>query len=209
MDALAELARTRRSLHGVGEGVIAGPQHREFGTIRLRATPGGFGGLRTPWRVDGLELTDGSKRLPLSATFGELAAAAGVEFGPPDGLYNDTSGCAPDDPIVVDPAAARRVAAAFELGDDALRAFAPQEQPVLWPEHFDLSVTADEVNYGVSPGDAAIPAPYAYIGPWQLPAGEFWNAAFGAARDLEELGSADAVAAFYAEGARLVRESRP
>jgi hypothetical protein len=90
-----------------------------------------------------------------------------------------------------------------------LRAFAPQEQPVLWPEHFDLSITVDEVNYGVSPGDAAIPAPYAYIGPWQLPAGEFWNAAFGAARDLEELGSTDAVAAFYAEGARLVREARP
>ena len=208
MDALAELAQTRRSLHGVAEGMIAGSQYREYGTIRLRVVPGGFGGVRTPWRVEGLELTDGSQRLPLEGTFAELAATVGAEFGPPEGLYDDTSGCEPDEQIVADAAAAHRVAAAFELGDQALRAFAPDEEPVLWPEHFDLAITADEVNYGVSPGDAVIPAPYAYIGPWQLPEGEFWNAPFGAARDLDELGSAEAVAAFFAEGARLVREAR-
>ena len=34
------LVATRRSLHGVAELVIAGPQHRATGTIRLRVTPG-------------------------------------------------------------------------------------------------------------------------------------------------------------------------
>jgi glucose 1-dehydrogenase len=35
---------------------------------------------------------------------------------------------------------------------------------VLWPEHLDLAVTVDAVNYGVSPGDDAVPAPYLYGG---------------------------------------------
>ena len=39
-------------------------------------------------------------------------------------------------------------------------------QPVLWPEHFDLAIDVDEVNYGVSPGDGYHGAPYAYVGPW-------------------------------------------
>jgi len=37
------LAVTRRSLHGVAELVLAGPQHGRGGGIRLRVVPGGFG----------------------------------------------------------------------------------------------------------------------------------------------------------------------
>jgi hypothetical protein len=33
----------------------------------------------------------------------------------------------------------------------ALRSFAPGLEPVLWPEHFDLGIKLDEVNFGVSP----------------------------------------------------------
>jgi len=47
---------TRRSLHGVAELLIAGPQHRAHGTIRLRATPGGFGAVATALRVAGSDL---------------------------------------------------------------------------------------------------------------------------------------------------------
>jgi hypothetical protein len=72
-------------------------------------------------------------------------------------------------------------------------------EPVLWPEHFDLAVTVDEVNYGVSPGDTYLDEPYAYVGPWQARTGPFWNAPFGAARPLSELGDADAVAGFFTE----------
>lgn len=46
-----------------------------------------------------------------------------------------------------------------EFGSLGLAAFAavvPEDEPTsaqLWPEHFDLGITAARVNYGVSPGD--------------------------------------------------------
>ena len=41
------LVATRRSLHAVAESVLAGPQYRAHGTIRLTVTPGGFGQVWT------------------------------------------------------------------------------------------------------------------------------------------------------------------
>jgi hypothetical protein len=73
-------------------------------------------------------------------------------------------------------------------------------EPVLWPEHFDVGIAADEVNYGVSPGDAGHQSPYAYVGPWTARQGEFWNAPFGALRPAAELADPRAVAAFFAAG---------
>jgi len=67
-------------------------------------------------------------------------------------------------------------------GDRALQNLDPAQVPVLWPEHFDIGITVAEVNYGVSPGDASIGEPYAYVGPWHVPDGAFWNQPFGAAR---------------------------
>ena len=81
-----------------------------------------------------------------------------------------------------------------------MRQFAPPEEPILWPEHFDLGIALDEVNYGVSPGDSGHPLLYAYVGPWTARQGEFWNASFGAVRTAEQLPDADAVAAFFAAG---------
>ena len=43
---------TRRSLHAVAERLLAGPQYREHGEIRLRVTPGGFGQFAGPLRVE-------------------------------------------------------------------------------------------------------------------------------------------------------------
>lgn len=196
------LIATRRSLHGVAELVIAGPQYRATGTIRLRVTPGGFGGLRSSLRVAGAELVWDGGRAPLAGTYRELAAAAGVEVGAPEGLYSDTSGVDPDEPIAVDAAAAQVLLDWYAHGDAALRSLAPQVEPVIWPEHLDLAVTLDEVNYGVSPGDAAHQGPYAYVGPWALPEGEFWNAPFGALRAAHELPDAQLIAAFFAEARR-------
>ncbi|GJF03852.1 hypothetical protein [Pseudonocardia sp. D17] len=197
------LVETRRSLHAVAELVVAGPQHRAAGTIRLRVTPGGFGGVATPMRVVGTELRWDGGQAPLAGTCRELARAAGVEVGAPVGLYADGSGVGPDRPLTVDAAAAEVLADWFARGDEALRSLAPGAEPVIWPEHFDLGVTLDEVNYGVSPGDAQVPAPYAYVGPWRPRHGEFWNAPFGALRTADELPDAEAVAAFFAEGRRL------
>jgi len=198
------LVRTRRALHGVAELVLAGPQYRRSGTIRLRVGDGGFATIREPGlRVDGSELVDGEQRLPLSdTTYAELARSVGVDPGPPEGLYHGGSGAAPDDHVDADPAAARWIADCLAVGADAMRRLAPDQTPVLWPEHFDVSVTVDEVNYGVSPGDDDYIEPYAYVGPHTPRQGEFWNAPFGAARSMRELAGADAVLAFFEEGRR-------
>jgi hypothetical protein len=196
---------TRRALHAVAESVIAGPQYRAHGTIRLRVTPGGFGGIRSSLRVELADLVWPDGRAPLMGTCRQLAEAAGVQVGPPQGLYGDGSGVGPDEPFAVDPDVAAELEDWFARGDAALRRFG---DPVLWPEHFDLGVTVDRVNYGVSPGDAAHPGPYAYVGPWEPRRGAFWNAPFGALRPAADLPDTDALAAFLAEG-RAAAERDP
>ena len=194
------LVATRRALHAVAEQVLAGPQYRAEGTIRLRITPGGFGQVKGPLRVDGAELVGPGGRVPLRGGIAELAAAVGVEPGVPEGLYSDHAELGPADSIEVDPAAAAELADGLARGDRALRALAPDAQPVLWPEHFDLGIQLDEVNYGISAGDAGHPRPYAYVGPWTPRTGPFWNAPFGALRAADELPDVEAVTAFLTAG---------
>lgn len=197
------LERTRLALHGVAELVLAGPQYAESQDIRLRVTPGGFGTVATPdLRVAGVELITPTVALPLGGTFAGLARAAGVDARPLRDVYTGGPDFDPDDPVVIDPDAACVVLDAFARGDVALHAFAPDVDAVLWPEHFDLGITLDEVNYGVSPGDDHVPEPYAYVGPWIPRVGRFWNTEFGAARPLTELQAARALVAFFEEGAR-------
>lgn len=190
------LVTTRLSLHGVAELVLACPQFRDSGRIELRATSGGFGTVAAPeLRVEGTELVTGDRRFPLEGTYAGLARAAGLEAGRLDDVYQGGPGIRPDDPISVDPAAAAMIAGAFAAGDQALRAIGGE--PVLWPEHFDIAIDADEVNYGVSPGDDHLPEPYAYVGPWKLEPSDLWNAPFGAAEPLMELGGVDEIVAFF------------
>lgn len=191
---------TRRSLHAVAERLLAGPQYRAHGEIRLRVTPGGFGQFAGPLRIEGTEVVGPDVRLPLRGTVGELATALGVEAGEPADLYAQHAEFGADDALAVDPVAAGLLLGWFARGDRALRAFAPAEEPILWPEHFDLGVAVDEINYGVSPGDVGHPLPYAYVGPWTPRTGEFWNASFGAVREAEQLPDAESVAAFFAAG---------
>ncbi|GLZ35115.1 hypothetical protein Lesp02_73020 [Lentzea sp. NBRC 105346] len=189
---------TRRALHGVAELVLAGPQYERSGTIRLRVTPGGFGTVAEPdLRVDGDQLVTGGLRLPLKGTPAELADAAGIRARQLTDVYHDGSGFALDETLEIDEQSAKRIADAFARGEKALREFAPDQTPVLWPEHFDLGITLDEVNYGISPGDAHIAEPYAYVGPWTPRTGPFWNVSFGAAHPLSEL---DSIADFFREG---------
>lgn len=197
------LATTRHSLHGVAELVVAGPQHRRFDTIRLLVVPGGFRGLHLPVRVEGTTLHFDGGSVPLAGTYRSLAEAAGVDVGVAADLYTDVTGIDPDDEVVVDEAAAAYLADCWQRGDAALRLVAPDSSPILWPEHFDVGITVDQVNYGLSPGDGYHPSPYAYVGPWTQRTGDFWNAPFGAARPVEDLPDAAAVAGFFAEGRRL------
>jgi hypothetical protein len=204
------LEHTRLALHGIAELVLAGPQYAASNTVRLRVTPGGFGTLTSPdLRVDGLELVTATARLPLGGTFAGLARAAAVEARPLRDVYSGGPDIDPDDPVVIDPDAVNVVLGAFATGDVALRTFAPDLVPVLWPEHFDLAITLAEVNYGVSPGDDQVAEPYAYVGPWSPRAGEFWNTSFGAARPMRELGDAEGVVAFFEEGAQRALTDPP
>jgi hypothetical protein len=106
--------------------------------------------------------------------------------------------------IRLDRESVRRVEDVLLLGDAALTEFRPDAEPVLWPEHFDVAITAGGVNYGVSPGDAYSPLPYAYVGPPQPVVGEFWNTPFGAARQLSALRDVAGTVAFFREGAALL-----
>lgn len=178
---------------------MAGPQYRRSGTIRLRITPGGFATVSEPdLRIEGHELVAGNQRIPLHGrSLKELGAATGASAGAPENLYSDGSGASPDDVVSVDAAAAEHLERSLAAGDEALRRFAPEATPVLWPEHFDLGISLDKVNYGVSMGDSYLGVPYAYVGPWEPRSGDFWNTSFGAAHALDELGD---VTAFFAEG---------
>ncbi|MFD9598067.1 hypothetical protein ACFWA9_35650 [Kitasatospora sp. NPDC059973] len=199
------LVRTRRALHAVAELVLAGPQYRDSGTIRLRACAGGFATTAEPrLRVIGAELVAPGQALSLEwTTCTALGAALGLAVGAPAGLYGDGSVVAADDAVEADPSAARRLARCFALGDAALRGLFAEADPVIWPEHFDIGVTVDGVNYGVSPGDAFQAEPYAYVGPPTPRRGEFWNAPFGAARPIRELGGVIGTMAFLEQGRGL------
>jgi hypothetical protein len=204
------LERTRLALHGVAELVLAGPQYAANNTVRLRVTPGGFGTVTTPdLRVDGLELVTPTTRHRLVGTFAELARGAGVEARPLRDVYSGGPDIGVDDPVDIDPEAASLLLRAWADGDAALRTFAPDVEPVLWPEHFDVAITVAEVNYGVSPGDVHVAEPYAYVGPWNPRVGSFWNTGFGAARPLSDLAAPDALPAFFEEGARRALADPP
>ncbi|MFC9330214.1 hypothetical protein [Kitasatospora sp. NPDC057015] len=200
------LVRTRRALHAVAELVMAGPQFRTSGTIRLRASLGGFATRAEPnVQVVGADLVASGQRLFLErTTCAGLAAEIGVAVGAPAGLYESGSGVGPEDVIEADPQQAHRIAQGFAVGDAALRRMFPGADPVIWPEHFDIGVTVAAVNYGVSPGDDHRAEPYAYVGPHVQQEGVYWNAPFGAAATVRELGGVDGVLSFFEQGRRLL-----
>jgi len=213
----AQLAATRTGLHQVAEHILASALHAETGEIALMPSPGGF---RTPpfgkdrrfLAVAGAELVaggaGGSRRTALT-TLRAAADFAGIAPGAPAEVYRPATPLDLDKPLMIDPAAARVLADWYQLGARALRSFAvefPGDEPsaaVLWPEHFDLGITAGPINYGASPGDSHVPEPYLYVGPHQgPPPGDpaFWNAPFGAARTIHQIGAAADAAAFFRAG---------
>jgi hypothetical protein len=199
---------TRRSLHAVAELVLAGPQYRATGRLRLRVVPGGFATAFAPdVRVQGASVEAGDTQSQISGqTARTLGARLGIAAGRPEGAYRDGCGVGVDEPLALRADHAAAVLDALALGDGALSAFAPGEAPVLWPEHFDVAIRVDEVNYGVSPGDGLIAEPYAYVGVGQVPAGDaFWNAPFGAARPLRDLDGLAGTVTFFAEGRERAR----
>ena len=201
MSAISTLSSTRRALHAVAEVLIAGPQYAATGDIRLAARPGGFGGVTAgAAAVSGTDLVTTAGRFPLRGSLIELAELAVITPRTLRDVYQGGPEFTLDEPVDVDPTAAALLLRAFTDGDTALRDFASDTEAVLWPEHFDIGISLGEINYGVSPGDTSIEVPYAYVGPWQVPSGPFWNQPFGAARELPVPADPAGVVEFFRTG---------
>ncbi len=233
------LARTRLALHSVAEHVLCPARHRVNGKIGLRFTRGGFGtpffGTDEQVRVEGTTLVHTASP-PARETRSELtslgaaATAVGIVAGAPD-LFAPTTPLAVDRPLELDPSAVATLGWWFGFSAAVLaqlRVDPVSNQPAwtapslvqLWPEHFDLGFDLGDdaagrrANFGASPGDAAHPEPYLYVGPWDLtaptePTAPYWNEAFGASLPYSALvTSADAhetALAFFRDGrARLL-----
>jgi hypothetical protein len=178
-----DFAATRESLHRLAEDVIKPARERTSGEWTLIDTRGGFGtpifGDDDQVRVEGAELVIRERGEERRAPIGSLSAAA-AQIGArllPGGL----AGLA-EEPLEVDPAASRALAAAYEVARRSLEeiraAAGPTDdptEPTLWPEHFDLAIEMGEepsgrrANYGLSPGDGDHAEPYFYVGPWSAP----------------------------------------
>jgi len=206
LEAAVALSDTRRALHAVAELLLAGPQYAAHTKIRLRVAPNGFATVLSPdVSVEGTAIVSGAARAEIDgSTAAELAARLGLTARPLQDVFQGGIGVGVDEPLTADPESAAVIAAAFAAGETALRTFAPDEEPVLWPEHFDLGSTVDEVNYGVSSGDGYLDEPYAYVGPWASQTGAFWNAPFGAARPLGPSPDPATIVAFFEEGRAAV-----
>lgn len=195
-----DLPPTRDALHAVAELVLAGPQYTASRRIDLRVSPGGFSTCAKPaLAVVGIDLVVDEMVIPISGrTSRELAISAGVVAGAPLDLYPQGSGAHLDDPLFVDAAAAEQIADAYARGDAALRLLAPDVEPVLWPEHFDVGIRVDNINYGVSPGDLYLAEPYAYVGIDPVPTDDpYWNAPFGIAQPMTSFHDAAGVRNFF------------
>ena len=222
----ASYAATRASLHRLAEHVISPALHAVTGKIGLRQSSGGFatppfGDKGRVISVDGDQLVDsdrtGQSRRAAITTIADAARFVGVAPGAPSAVYQPNTPLEPDAPLTVDPDAAEVVAMWYELTDMALRAFATSigdDAPTevqLWPEHFDLAMSADRINYGGSPGDSYIDVPYLYVGPFDGPPTKtdpFWNQRFGAAIGFDEITSIHDAFDFFRQGRQLARESR-
>jgi hypothetical protein len=205
MESGQPLTVTRRALHVVAEVLLAGPQWAATREIALRVVPGGFAttaGSPVTYR-DGAVTRDQTVVPVEGRSPRELLALLDLPEVSLEEVYADTSSSDLDAPLHLSETTAAWLVRCWEAGEAALRRFAPHQEPVLWPEHLDVAVTLDEVNYGVSPDDALIPVPYAYVGPWVVPPlDDFWTVPFGAVRTLGETVDSDVVLAFFEEGRR-------
>lgn len=195
------LTATRRSLHAIAERLLAGPEHRAVNGLALRVLPGGFATAEgRSIRVAAAELVvDENRRVPLTGTVADVAAAAGVEDGAPVGVYHDGSDLG-DEPLVIDADSARLLTDWYVRADAALRAFAPGSTPILWPEHFDVAIDVGDTTFGASPGDAFCPVPYAYVSATPKVDEPYWNAPFGAYVAHTDAPSIDALVEFWTRG---------
>jgi len=215
----------RESLHRLAEHVVSPARYAVTGKIGLRQSPGGF--ATPPFGdtdrvvavdLDHIVVTDHGevRRAPIT-TIADAARFVGITPGAPSAVYTPSTPLEPDAPLSVDLDAVEILAMWHELTNVALRAFAEsiaEDEPTeaqLWPEHFDLAMSADRINYGGSPGDEYIDVPYLYVGPFEGRPSEpdaFWNQPFGAAMGFDEIATIQDAFEFFRKGRKLAKTSR-
>lgn len=216
----ASYSSTRSELQRVATHVLARRRFDLVGKFGLRATPGGVG---TPAggsehevaRIAGAtllrEVTGSEARTTTldldGATLADAAVLAGVDLTTEFQAGHDTPPVGdPAAPLAIDAPSAMVLATWLAFGwaviDTVVASLPPDAEPSvlqLWPEHFDAgcdlaAAPGRRVNLGASPGDAVMPDPYLYVGPWDdaRPGGaSYWNASFGAVLGYDELRAVD------------------
>lgn len=200
------LLATRRALHAVAEVLLAGPQWAATGEIALRVVPGGFSTTAgSPVTYGDGAVTRDQTVVPVDdRSPRELLALLGLPEVSLAEVYA-TASAGLDEPLHLSGPVAAWLVRCWTAGDAALRRLDPAQEPVLWPEHLDVALALDEVNYGVSPGDSFVSGPYAYVGPWVVPPpDDFWTMPFGAVRTLPDSADTHTVLEFFEEGRRRV-----
>jgi hypothetical protein len=183
----ASIVQTRASWHLIAAHVLAEERWRRLGRIGLEPRPAGIAtprGEAAGVALEGDQLVvrrageveretvttlDAARRFVLGEAAGPTwAAALEVRDPPPE--------VSPSTPLSIDPDAARWLGAWFQLGWWVLEELGAEptsieaSTPTLWPEHLDVAIEVlpddRRGSYGVSPGDDAVPEPYAYVSVW-------------------------------------------
>ena len=210
---------TRDSLHRLAEHVLSPARYAVTGRIGLRQSPGGFATppFGEPARtigVDGDELViSGQSKTQRTriTTIADAGRFVGIAPGAPSEVYSPNTQLDLDAALAVDREAVEVIAMWYELIAMALAAFATSiaedepDEAQLWPEHFDLAMSADRINYGGSPGDDYIDVPYLYVGPSKDDESGryFWNQPFGAAIGFDEIATISGPFEFFRRGRML------
>jgi len=168
-----------------------------FGTPVFEVTMGRAGEMECQVWIDGDELfatEGGTQRSAHITTLSAAAKFAGVSPGTEAREHDSPELGDVDRWLRVSPELGAHLVAWFRLGKQALDQLhelpgaADPDEIQLWPGHFDIATAIGHAQtratYGLSPGDAAHPFPYAYVGPWGKVdrSDTYWNDdAFGGA----------------------------
>ena len=204
----ASFVPTQRAVHAVAEHVLCVVRYAAEQHVGLEATADGVATPPLDGRVvavRGAELVDytasAERRRPLT-TLRDAGEFVGILPGAP-ALWTPVTPLDLDASLAVDPSSVAALADWYGRVGAALAVVAPDARPTLWPEHFDLAITVDDVTFGGSAGDEYHELPYAYVSlaADRRPNGTFWNAPFGAALRHEQIAETSDIAAFFTDAA--------
>ncbi len=152
-----------------------------FGTPVFEVTMGRAGEMECQVWVDGEELCateGGTLRSVHITTLSAAAKFVGVSPGAEAREHDSPELGDVERRLRVSAEMGAHLATWFRLGKRALGQLhdlpgaAEPDEIQLWPGHFDIATAigvaeaGTRATYGLSPGDAAHPFPYAYVGPW-------------------------------------------